>query len=1470
MRRLLLLAPALLACTLVHSSAHATLREEPVKLRRVGVAPILRPGETARLSFELVAARPATIAGLEARSTSLATPFLRRVAPARVAPSQPMRLDLDLLPSEQPDPLVIRYEVDGVLVERRIDLRPLLESERERSSAMVQISTTIDPRRPEAELRPRPERPLPAGDDDPGILPLQPESKSPAWTYPVQVTGQLKYVREDGVAIGVDRIWVRVMQRKSFPYSDVTLTSGFSDNQGRFIQSYQWDDAGGNYPDVYIKFETESPEVTVQSSGLEIDYSWKTPIQTDFQGQYLHLGTWMPADQSTHGALHLHTNIQHNWDWYWYQQSYALESVDVQWPEDDDGAYYTNFWEEIHIGPDRTWRDDTHAHEFGHHWMNNYTSMPSPSYCNGFCDVPGGACGHCIWCPETDHDALSEGWPNWIAHVQTSSYLGTYGVAAYYTRNQESVAICDVTGTYQDPLLTEGFIGAILQDIWDSNNETDPNGLGQPDVLTLGTEEIFEVMDLDQSQTPVEFMFDFRARFPQHTVQLWQAGHNNRLQMDVQPPTAPTNLVSTSHTPGIASLIAQVILQWSPSTDDWSGIAGYDLLIDHPTLPDVVYPLTASTLAGTGYLTPATYMLGIRSRDRAGRVSAYVMSGPYVIQAPILQNMAFAHPIGWARPVVPRQDNAATTTQVLKATSLIGDSPTTYLNAAFTNNGQTEPVIIPSYNVFCVDNSCTYAGLNGSPSPGVEIRRINQGPITVRGGRHIVGMYLDRFAGWPESNEYDNTWAQPWIFRPATLVANTSTRRASPPGTTDGWQMVTNGTPFMANCDGMRMNTPSGWNAASLAADTDTSDFDLRLHFSTSSVDTGFASSRGHSLRGPGELDLVLVNRNVLSNATWDLGITNSYGDRDSSVLRHTTSTPMNYNDSLVVSWPANEFLILRDVSLAGAGLGTAVATGNPADGPFWLAFLDRTFSSGGLSDGAITLQPSDSTGRARILFNATGAGSHAVMVLRDPRWGRGSRNVVLEVEPTPSNPALIAAFGWHSSLVPRAANDGTDTSVPKPDTLFGGGFNTYLNLRAVNTSPAASPFGIGYQARLDGAPLFTSILPALAASQAHMHHGPTPVFVTGGRHTLTAALDHTLLHDELDEADNIGGEQWVWGPAVLTLNTPTQWQTVAPRVGGWSEVRSGEPLFFNSLGLRIPPLPPGTRWANVAMVPGFGNDLDLQLHARGKGTKSGFQAALAVSAWGKEQTDYILYDTSGPMSPSFDIALVNVDSVLQSPNVLFKRAIGRGLGTTGPLTLGPNHSFDLHEVTLAPGNYMVRLLVHSAGADMGVSVHAPTPAIQSKSDALEAAWFNGPGLGEELVFVAASSGTYSIAVWKAARPDLPYSVSYSLQIEPTLVDVETTERPATTRLHFASPNPFAKRMALSFDLATDSEAELEIFDLTGARRATLASGWRAAGRHRIEWGGHAHDGRPLGAGVYFVRLTTPDHSSTTRVVRMP
>ena len=117
-----------------------------------------------------------------------------------------------------------------------------------------------------------------------------------------------------------------------------------------------------------------------------------------------------------------------------------------------------------------------------------------------------------------------------------------------------------------------------------------------------------------------------------------------------------------------------------------------------------------------------------------------------------------------------------------------------------------------------------------------------------------------------------------------------------------------------------------------------------------------------------------------------------------------------------------------------------------------------------------------------------------------------------------------------------------------------------------------------------------------------------------------------------------------------------------------------------------------------------------------------------------------------------------------------------------------------------------------------------------------------------------------------AAQPDLV--VSLRANVVSGGVGIERGEGlPQTTRLYAPFPNPLRGSATLRFDLALRADARLEVFDLSGRRVAALARGALEPGRYSIGWSGRRDGGAPLGAGLYFVRLSGA--GLRTEVVRL-
>ena len=88
------------------------------------------------------------------------------------------------------------------------------------------------------------------------------------------------------------------------------------------------------------------------------------------------------------------------------------------------------------------------------------------------------------------------------------------------------------------------------------------------------------------------------------------------------------------------------------------------------------------------------------------------------------------------------------------------------------------------------------------------------------------------------------------------------------------------------------------------------------------------------------------------------------------------------------------------------------------------------------------------------------------------------------------------------------------------------------------------------------------------------------------------------------------------------------------------------------------------------------------------------------------------------------------------------------------------------------------------------------------------------------------------------------------------------------------SPNPSNKQARIELSVPGSSRrdapvpAEARLIDLQGRTVRVLYSGTLSRGVTSVAWDGRGATGQQLGAGIYFVRLSTPLGASTTRIVR--
>ena len=97
--------------------------------------------------------------------------------------------------------------------------------------------------------------------------------------------------------------------------------------------------------------------------------------------------------------------------------------------------------------------------------------------------------------------------------------------------------------------------------------------------------------------------------------------------------------------------------------------------------------------------------------------------------------------------------------------------------------------------------------------------------------------------------------------------------------------------------------------------------------------------------------------------------------------------------------------------------------------------------------------------------------------------------------------------------------------------------------------------------------------------------------------------------------------------------------------------------------------------------------------------------------------------------------------------------------------------------------------------------------------------------------------------------------------------DPGTGSLPTGPQLGQNSPNPFNPSTTIKFNIPSDGQVVLEIYNTLGQRVRTLLDGPLPWGETQVVWDGKDDGGRPLSTGVYLYKLTADGQAQTRKMV---
>ncbi|MEZ4397296.1 MAG: FlgD immunoglobulin-like domain containing protein [Candidatus Krumholzibacteriia bacterium] len=120
--------------------------------------------------------------------------------------------------------------------------------------------------------------------------------------------------------------------------------------------------------------------------------------------------------------------------------------------------------------------------------------------------------------------------------------------------------------------------------------------------------------------------------------------------------------------------------------------------------------------------------------------------------------------------------------------------------------------------------------------------------------------------------------------------------------------------------------------------------------------------------------------------------------------------------------------------------------------------------------------------------------------------------------------------------------------------------------------------------------------------------------------------------------------------------------------------------------------------------------------------------------------------------------------------------------------------------------------------------------------------------------------------VYLASVFDASAATAYRLQLRYAGESTGVEDLPAARRQLAVYPNPANPSVQIRFALPAATRPSVGIYDLRGARVATLDPGVLPAGSQELHWDGRSDGGRELPSGIYFVRLRAAGVDETAKL----
>jgi M6 family metalloprotease-like protein len=140
--------------------------------------------------------------------------------------------------------------------------------------------------------------------------------------------------------------------------------------------------------------------------------------------------------------------------------------------------------------------------------------------------------------------------------------------------------------------------------------------------------------------------------------------------------------------------------------------------------------------------------------------------------------------------------------------------------------------------------------------------------------------------------------------------------------------------------------------------------------------------------------------------------------------------------------------------------------------------------------------------------------------------------------------------------------------------------------------------------------------------------------------------------------------------------------------------------------------------------------------------------------------------------------------------------------------------------------------------------------------------WVGKDRILADFDLAGAPNGDYDVVVYNPGGASAVLTDAFEVTGAPTAAG----DTPHSFELLPNYPNPFNPSTTIRYELASRSQVELRVYDVSGALVRTLVESVKNAGAYSLQWNGIDDRGNAVSSGVYFYRLTAGEFSDVRKM----